>query len=103
MYKIAQMVPDAEFVLSIGDDSTDEEMFTVLHSIVSMKSEKRQITHGADLVKQTVSCLSESSFENVFAVKIGRGRTHARYFVPSVAHVHSLLVELSNCVASSNS
>eukprot|EP01138_Halocafeteria_seosinensis_P014351 gb/GECG01014652.1/.p1 GENE.gb/GECG01014652.1/~~gb/GECG01014652.1/.p1 ORF type:complete len:1488 (+),score=191.88 gb/GECG01014652.1/:1-4464(+) len=100
MHKIAEMVPDAEFVLTLGDDSTDEEMFMALKAIIGQNEQAKQgISAIGDAQGQGDRNEEQrSSWSHTFTVKVGRGRTHARYFLPSVADVHSLLVELSKCV-----
>ena len=55
-----------DFVLSIGDDATDEEMFEFF------------LNHS-----------------NAFTVKVGTGPTHARYRLESISEVASLLNKLS--------
>jgi trehalose 6-phosphate synthase/phosphatase len=55
-----------DFVLSIGDDATDEEMFEFF------------LNHS-----------------NAFTVKVGEGPTHARYRLKSINEVASLLKKLS--------
>jgi trehalose 6-phosphate synthase/phosphatase len=55
-----------DFVLSIGDDATDEEMFEFF-----------------------------LNYSNAFTVKVGEGPTHARYRLKSINEVASLLKILS--------
>jgi len=55
-----------DFVLSIGDDTTDEEMFEFL-------------LHNS----------------NAYTIKVGEGDTYARYKLESINHVSSLLKQLS--------
>ena len=55
-----------DFVLSIGDDATDEEMFEFF-----------------------------LNYSNAFTVKVGEGPTHARYRLKSINEVASLLKKLS--------
>jgi trehalose 6-phosphate synthase/phosphatase len=54
-----------DFVLSVGDDATDEEMFEVL-----------------------------SDIQNAFTIKIGTGETHARYKFEDISEVERLLQNL---------
>ena len=55
-----------DFVLSVGDDATDEEMFEVL-----------------------------SGIQNAFTIKIGTGATHARYKLEDISEVERLLQNLT--------
>ena len=59
-----QLKDNTEFVLAIGDDFTDEDMFA-------------------------------SMPPHAFTVKVGAGRTAARYRAKSVAAVHDLLKKLT--------
>lgn len=64
--RIAQewLIHDHDFVLAVGDDTTDEDMFTAIPP-----------DHG-------------------YSIKVGPGRTAAKYRLPDVASVHRLLGKL---------
>ena len=55
-----------DFILSVGDDATDEEMFEAL-----------------------------SDIQNAFTIKIGTGETHARYKFEDILEVEILLQHLT--------
>ena len=55
-----------DYVLSIGDDQTDEDMFCAL-----------------------------SDYDNAYTIKVGKGITFAKYRLASVSEVINLLVQLS--------
>jgi trehalose 6-phosphate synthase/phosphatase len=64
--RIAQewLIHDHDFVLAVGDDATDEDMFTAIPP------------------------------NSGYSIKIGPGRTSAKYRLPNVASVHSFLAKL---------
>jgi trehalose 6-phosphate synthase/phosphatase len=61
---LRQLKPNHDFVLVIGDDRTDEDMFTDLP-------------------------------DSAYSIKVGRGRTNARYRLAHVSEVLGLLQQLS--------
>lgn len=79
----------ADFVMAIGDDASDEEMFQEL---------MQQYAGGAGA--------PGSALRSVFTITVGRKRTGARHFLPDVAHVQLLLggmAELTQSMSASNS
>jgi len=72
--RLSKRVPD--FLLAIGDDSTDEPMFSqVLNFMGSVNSQ-------------------DTRFDDVYTCTVARKSTSAQYFVKDVTEVLSLLAEL---------
>jgi len=80
------LAPDADFVAAIGDDASDEEMFTGVMEAFAAAGQGAAGGVGRDL-------------QSVFTITVGRKRTGARYFLPDVAHVQLLLTGLSQVSA----
>ncbi len=76
------LAPDADFVAAIGDDASDEEMFSGVMEAFAAAGQAAGGGVGTHL-------------QSVFTITVGRKRTGARYFLPDVAHVQLLLTGLS--------
>jgi len=82
-----------DFILCMGDDVSDEKMFTSVFSFIS-ESNAAAVGSG-DSIMEDVSKDQASAPVYAFTVAVGKKKTHASYYVDSSRDVPHLLVGMS--------
>ena len=85
--------PSPDFILCMGDDASDEYMFTSIYSYLSETAETelhRQPDSGA--VKEEAE---EEVTKYVFTCSVGKHRSHASFYVRNVDEIRELLETLA--------
>ena len=105
--QVLSVIRDADFVLAVGNDTNDEEMFLTLHSLLAHAPATRSRSIGA--VAGTTMAGGDSAgaggdsagaggdsagLTNVFTTTVGRRPTSARFFLNDVSDVEVLLNRL---------
>ena len=102
-----------DFVLCMGDDVSDEKMFTSLYSFISEMDDDYANVHPSPPViqlsegtlaasqsflvePQNVHCRDLGTTMHAFTVAVGRKPTHASQYVDSAEDVADLLVKMAS-------
>jgi len=81
------------FILCIGDDVSDEKMFTAVFSFLAESSQPHSIP---DMKQEVVKSLStKPDYSYAYTVTVGKKNSHASYYVDYASDVASLLMQLS--------
>lgn len=82
--------PSPDFILCMGDDASDEYMFTSIYSYLSETAEtelhRQPGTGGAE----------EEVTKDVFTCSVGKHRSHASFYVRNVDEIRELLQKLAS-------
>lgn len=102
--QLLALLPAAEFVLAVGDDAADEDMFSMTSSAVASAaamsrglaagSESSCLLGSAEPSPAALEAAPASALRTACTVTVGRKKSHARYFLHDVPAVHALLREL---------
>eukprot|EP01087_Luapelamoeba_hula_P021280 TRINITY_DN7408_c0_g1_i1.p1 TRINITY_DN7408_c0_g1~~TRINITY_DN7408_c0_g1_i1.p1 ORF type:complete len:827 (+),score=109.44 TRINITY_DN7408_c0_g1_i1:94-2574(+) len=95
--KIVNGLPDVDFVLCIGDDKTDEDMFLTLANIFPHAAVRPEEEDEADDMGTTSTPATQSkpvSTVQPFSCVVSRKESAASYSIPTQADVIALLQEL---------
>lgn len=106
--------PSPDFILCMGDDASDEYMFTSIYSYLSETAETELVrshkAHDAaaaaaveqgapepDILQRRPSQEAEEEVTKyVFTCSVGKHRSHAAFYVHNVAEISALLQGLSS-------
>jgi trehalose 6-phosphate synthase/phosphatase len=82
-----------DFILALGDDATDEELFLALPSSATATAAANSIASLSAVVNNITN--PQAATDAIYSIKVGRGLTAARFRLPSDRDVVALLKKLS--------
>lgn len=86
-----------DFVLCVGDDETDEAMFSAFQDLVGRLTNVSQDPDAQIEAKQNESHVATSQkVSQLFCCTIGKKRSCARFYLNSAVELHMLLADLSS-------